>query len=89
MARFVAKENPFLFLKQPIFLVQSLSAGLGGVLVSFAYLFGAASVITATTRALSVLWAITSGNLYFKEKHTAVKLILFSFLAIGLVLISR
>ena len=85
----VAKENPLQFLSRPLSLLQSLSAGLGAVLFSFAYLFGAASVITAAVRALSVLWAILSGNIYFKEKNLAVKFAAFLFLVLGLALISR
>lgn len=86
MARIVAKENPFAFLRQPIFLFQSLSAGLGDVLASFAYLFGAASVITAARRALAVLWSIVSGNLYFKERGLLIKLAVFFFILVGLVM---
>ena len=89
MSRVVAKENPLAFLLKPLFLFQSLSAGLGEVLMSFAYLFGAASVITAAKRALSVLFAILSGHIYFKEKRLAVKLALFLFLAVGLLLLTR
>lgn len=88
MARYKAGENPLAFLRQPLFLFQSLSAGLADVLMSFAYLFGAASIITTAKRALSVLWAILAGHRYFKETRLLLKLLAFAVIAAGLVLIS-
>ncbi len=88
MARTVAKENPLARLSEPRLLLQSLVAGLGGILANFAYLYASASVMTAATRAFSVLWAILSGNVYFKEKHAAAKFATFCFIAVGLVLLA-
>ncbi|MEK7192482.1 MAG: hypothetical protein AAB646_03140, partial [Patescibacteria group bacterium] len=75
MAHFANKENPASFLKKPIFLAQSFSAGVGSILISFAYLFAAASIITTAKRGLGTLWAIGSGKFYFHENHARLKLI--------------
>ena len=87
MAFFVAKENPFKFLIKPMFFLQSISAGMGSVLVGFAFLFGPASIILTARRSSSILWAILSGNVYFQEKNLIARLIAFAFLAGGLVLL--
>ena len=84
MAMMIAKENPIQFLKKPLFFGQSIAAGVGTVLVSFAYLFGAASVITTAKRAATILWAILSGNIYFEEKHFIIKMVSLALIAIGL-----
>jgi len=87
MAMKVGKENPFaLFMKRKFF-VQSFAAGLAGVLVSFAYLFAAASTIIAAKRAIAVLWAIVSGNRYFAEKGIGLKIILFVLVSVGIMLL--
>jgi hypothetical protein len=87
MAMKVGKENPFaLFIKRKFF-VQSFAAGLAGVLVSFAYLFAAASTIIAAKRAIAVLWAIVSGNRYFAEKGLGLKIILFVLVSVGIILL--
>jgi len=78
------KQNPFDFLFKKELLVQSISNGLGGVIISFAYLFAPASIITSGKRASSILWSIISGNRYFHEKHIIVKIISFVFIIIGL-----
>lgn len=75
MATFVTKEKPLTLLKKPIFMMQSMAAGLGTVLISFAFLFAAASVITTVKRAGSVMWSLASGNVYFKEKKFFLKFI--------------
>jgi len=85
MALFVAKENPFRFLRQPVFLLQSVTEGISHVVLSFAYIFAAASVITTAKRALSILWAILSGNLYFREKHIGIKIIALIVIVIGFI----
>jgi drug/metabolite transporter (DMT)-like permease len=79
------KENPFYYIFKKKFLFQSISNGVGGVIVSFAYVFAPASVITSGKRASSVLWAIISGNKYFHERHILIKIISFVFIVIGLV----
>jgi len=87
MAVIVAKENPLKFLREPIFLIQSLTSGAGNVIMSFAYLFAPASVITALKRALGVLLAVVSGHVYFQERNLALKLGVFLIIMIGLTLL--
>jgi len=84
MAFFVKKENPVLFLKKPIFFAQSFASGLGAVLISFAFLFAPASIITAAKRSITVLFAILSGKVYFHEKHLFLKIVAFILITIGL-----
>ena len=88
MAVFVTKENPLRYLRKPLFFGQSAVIGIGTVLISFAYLFATASVITAVKRAATILWAMFSGNLYFKEKKLFVKLISLFLIIGGLVLLA-
>ena len=88
MAKRVAKENPVQFLRKPLFLGQSVAAGIGTVFISFAYLFGAASVITTVKRAAAILWAMLSGNVYFKEKHFLLKLFSLLLIVIGLIFLA-
>lgn len=88
MARFAGKENPVSFLKQPIFLIQSLGAGMGNVLLSFAYLFAAASIITSAKRGLGVFWSILSGKFYFHEKRAIAKLTALAVIGVGLILLA-
>lgn len=83
----VGKENPLRILRQKIFFTQSFSAGIGSAVVSFAYLFAAASVITSAKRSFSVLWSILSGSMYFHEKHIVVKLASFVLLVAGVILL--
>lgn len=87
-ARLVAEESPEQFLRQPVFLLQSASAGVASLLGSFAFVFAPASVILAAKRSSAVLWAMLSGRRYFKERHFAAKLLGFFFLAAGLVLLA-
>lgn len=87
MAIRVGKENPLTMLFRRPFFAQSFAAGVGGVLISFAYLFAPASTITAAKRAVSVLWAIISGNIYFQEKHIGLKITLFVFVTVGIILL--
>lgn len=85
MAYKLKKENPFRFFSKPIFLSQSLSEGVSVVLMSFAYLFAPASIITTLKRALNVMWAMFSGSFFFKEKHFLVKAMSFVILVAGLI----
>lgn len=87
-ARFVAGESPEKFLRQPVFLLQSASAGVASLLGSFAFVFAPASVILAAKRSSAVLWALLSGRRYFQEQRFAAKLLGFFFLAAGLVLLA-
>ncbi len=80
-------ENPIRFLAKPLFLKQSLSEGLGMILNSFAYMFAPASVITSAKRSSAIFWGVLSGNKIFKEKNIILKLIIFVFLATGIILL--
>lgn len=80
-------ENPVRLLFKPTFFVQAVSGGLGSVFNSYAYSFDPASIITTASRAFSVLFAVLSGKLYFKERGFIVKLLLFCAIAGGLLLL--
>ena len=88
-AKYSAGENPLRYLLKPVFLGQSAASGLAGVAASFAYVLAPASVITAALRSSSVLFAVLSGKIYFREKHFLAKIILFAFIAFGLVLLAQ
>ena len=85
LATFRGKENVFIFLTKPIFLLQSVPVGLGGVITSFAYNYGAASVITAAKRSGAIFWSLLSGRQYFHEKNIVFKILIMILLVIGLV----
>lgn len=85
---FKAHENPFMFLKQPVFFLQSFSVGIAGVIESFSYNYGAASIITAAKRSSAIFWSLISGKVYFKENKFILKFIIFILLLSGLVLLS-
>ena len=88
LSKFKAKENPLMFLTKPIFSLQSVSAGLGGVVESFAFNYGSASVMIAAKRSSAIFWSIISGKTYFKEKHVLFKFFVFGFLLIGLIFLA-
>lgn len=83
-----AKENPFIFLTKPVFFIQSAATGLGGVIESFGYSYGAASIMTAAKRASAIFWSMLSGRMYFKERKLIFKIFIFLVLLFGLVLLS-
>lgn len=83
----MAGERPFHSLRNPILLKQSLYEGAGSVLISFAYLFAPASIITSAKRSSSVLWSVITGNVVFHEKHLALKIIVLVMLSVGIVLL--
>lgn len=82
------KDQPFAYLKKRTYLLQSIGSGVGTVLDSFAYLFAPASVITAAKRSGNILWTISSGYLFFREKGLHVKIAYFAVLIIGLILLA-
>ncbi len=84
-ALIITKEHPIRMMKKPIFFAQSFTHGLGGAITSFAFLFGPASVITATKRSTAILWSIISGKKYFHEHHIITKMIFFAFILAGLI----
>jgi len=88
IAKFKYKENPLRLLKNPAIFIQSLSAGVGHVFMSFAYLFAPASVIASANRSFNVVVSVLSGKFYFKEKKMGVKLIAFLFMAAGITLLA-
>lgn len=88
MSRVFFQENPFRLLATPVIFIQSFSSGVGSVFGSFAYLFAPASVILTANRCFSLLTSIVAGNLYFKEKHFAVKCVCFIFMAVGIGLLA-
>lgn len=88
LAVFRAKENPFVFLTKPVFFLQSASTGIGGVIESFSYNFGAASVITAAKRSSAIFWSFLSGRMYFKEKNFLLKFFILLLVVAGLILLS-
>ncbi len=85
MAIFKAKENPFKFLLRPVYFFQAMMAGVGGVVGSFAYLFLLPSVVVAITRSCAVLFAVLSGDFYFKEKRPFLKILVALAIILGLV----
>jgi len=87
MAKTYSKENPLKLMRKSLIFKQSLSEGLGAVLISFAYVYAPASVITSAKRSSSVLWAVLSGNRMFHEKHIVLKLTLFVMLTVGIILL--
>jgi hypothetical protein len=87
MATLVAREDPLPYLRRPAFLMQSVASGSALAVVSFAYLFAPASVITTAVRAATVLFSILSGRLYFKEGGFVLKLAVFAGIVVGLALL--
>lgn len=85
-ARIRLGENVFKYLFKPVFLFQSLAAGVGGVLMSFAYTLAPASIIAAAKRPFEVLGSIASGQIRFHEKHLAIKLLAFLLILAGVLL---
>ncbi|KKW23307.1 MAG: hypothetical protein UY65_C0005G0009 [Parcubacteria group bacterium GW2011_GWA2_51_12] len=85
---FLQRRNPLAYLKNRLFLVQSLAAGAGYVMDSYAYVFAPASVILAAKRGAAVLWATISGNMYFRETNLLFKLAVAIMLTGGIVLLA-
>ncbi|MBI2482875.1 hypothetical protein HYV74_01700 [Candidatus Uhrbacteria bacterium] len=88
LARVRAHEHPLAFLRRPMFLVESLAQGVGGVIEGFAYAFAPAAVIVAAKRSTAVLWSIGTGNHVFHESHLAVKMVTGVGLIVGIVLLA-
>ena len=82
------KENPFRFLRQRTFFMQSISSGLGSVILAYSYTLAAASIITTAKRASEILWALVSGQYYFAEKNLTQKILAFLVVGAGLVLLT-
>lgn len=82
-----ARQNPFALLTRPVFALQVVLSGASAMLISFAYLFAPASVITAGKRSFSVLWATLSGNIYFGEDRALIKLVCFALISTGIIML--
>lgn len=89
MALAKTNQNPLGLLIHPVFFTQSFLMGAGSSVMGFAYYYGAASVIASAKRALNILFAVLSGNIYFHEKKFWVKIVSFLLIVIGLVLLAR
>jgi hypothetical protein len=70
------------------FQLQSIINGLGSSVLSFAYMFGTASVITTFQRTADVFCSILSGKMFFKEKGFINKLFLLILISASLILMS-
>ncbi|TSC96894.1 MAG: Uncharacterized protein Athens101426_134 [Parcubacteria group bacterium Athens1014_26] len=86
-ARFFAKENPFLFLKQKIFLGQGFSNAIASMLQTFAISFGNPAIAVTAERAAAVLAGIFSGRSFFKESKFFFKILAGVGLVAGLILL--
>ena len=82
-------EKPWTLLRHPYAQAQSISHGVAGLLISFAYLYAPASVIISLKRSLAVFWATISGNTVFHERHIVRKIISFLVATIGIVLLTQ
>ena len=89
MSVWKSKQNPFHFLFKKEFMIQSLPRGLGGVLISFAYLFASPAVITSGKRAALVLLSVITGKAYFHEKHFLIKMISMILVVSGIFLLTK
>ncbi|HWO07329.1 MAG TPA: hypothetical protein VNM40_01970 [Candidatus Paceibacterota bacterium] len=80
-------ENLFTHLFRPSYVLQSVAAGIATVLLSYAYLYAPASIITAGKRGFEILGAIAFGRAVFKEKHVLIKFVSCAIIVGGIVLI--
>lgn len=78
-------ESPFKYMFKPIIFSQSISVGISVVIISFAYKFAPASVVSSAYRSSAILWSIVSGKLYFHEKSFLIKLICMFLLVFGII----
>lgn len=83
---FYARENVLRYLLHPLFLAQSIAAGVASVLLSFGFAFGHPSVIMAAKRSFEIVASVVSGQAYFHEKHIVIKSISLLLIAGGIVL---
>src|SRR3990167_3269903 len=72
-AMLIYKEDPFRFMRKPVFMVQMATSGLASIIVSYAYLFAPATIITTATRSFSVFFSLLSGKIYFKDSNIGAK----------------
>jgi len=86
-AMLIYKEDPFRFMRKPVFMVQMAASGFASIIVSYAYLFAPATIITTATRSFSVFFSLISGKIYFKDNNIGAKAFIFSLIIVGLVLL--
>lgn len=67
-------QNPWKFLTKKEYIIQSGSYAVGSMIESFAYLYSAASILTAVKRASAVFWGTVSGIWIFREQKARQKL---------------
>lgn len=83
MVRRTSGDNPLALFRKTLFLFQSVSQAVAGVLVSFGYPFLPASVATGVERATAVLFSVVSGHRYFREQRIVQKLVALLLLMVG------
>jgi hypothetical protein len=88
IAKLHTKENVLKYLKKPIFLTQSLVAGLASVIFSFALTLSAPSIFIAVKRSFEVLISIIAGRVVFHEKSLIIKITAFVMVTLGIWLIA-
>lgn len=81
------KEQSLRSLMKMKFLLQSSAGAVGGLMETFAYAYAPASVILSGKRAVGMLWSTLAGWKFFGEKNLLEKLIVCTFLVIGVVLL--
>ncbi|MBI5456245.1 hypothetical protein HY969_00725 [Candidatus Kaiserbacteria bacterium] len=82
------KERLSRHMLHPSLLLQFVSGSIATIAFSFAFLYMPPSIATAGKRALSSLWALGAGAVYFKERHILVKAAALCGLILGLVLLA-
>lgn len=85
-AKVRVNENLFSYLTNRTFLIQSISSGIAGAILSFAYIFAQASIVTAAKRSFEILLALLFGRKYFHEKHIIIKTIALILIVAGVIL---
>lgn len=82
------KRNPLTLFNNSVFSIQSILSGIGRIAEGYAFNYGIASVLMAAKRTSSILLSIISGNIYFKEKHPGTKILIFTLLSFGIILLA-
>lgn len=80
--------NPFLLFNSWRHVIQAVTTGAGGSIISYTYLFAPASVVISAKRSWTVLAAIISGQHYFKEKRVLQKITAFAIVTAGVILLT-
>lgn len=88
LAKLHGKRQPVRLLFKPATGFQSLAAGFGFAVESFAFLIAPPSIVIAFKRGFALLWSIVFGHKWFHEHKLALKLRAATLALGGLVLIS-